>query len=53
MLLEKKNQETELDIQYKNKLYEYHEATNKLKADEIRKELDNIEFKLHLREQKK
>lgn len=53
MLLEKKNQETELDIQYKNKLHEYHEAKSKLKADEIRKELDNIEFKLHLREQKK
>lgn len=53
MLLKKENQETNLDVQYKKKLHEYHEATTKSKAEEIRTDLDNIEFKLHLKEQKK
>ena len=52
-MLHKKESEKALDVQYKKKLHEYHEAKTKSKAEEIRKDLDNIEFKLHLREQKK
>ena len=47
-MLHKKQPENDLYIQYKNKLQEYHDAKTKSKAEEIRKDLDLIEFKLHL-----